>query len=68
VISFSSRGRYPASLSSLAVDEGNAKIFLELDIEKDPNNILVQILPAALKNPKGFKARRLSVALASSRR
>ena len=61
-------GRNRASLSSQAGDEGNAKIFLELCIEKHPNNKLVQMLAAALKNPKGFEARMLSAALASSLR
>lgn len=61
-------GRNPASPSSQAGDEGSAKIFLELGIEKDPNNKLVQMLAAALKNPKGFEARMVNVALASNRR
>jgi hypothetical protein len=64
----SGSGRNPASRSSLAGDEGNAKIFLELGIEKDPNNTRGQMLAAALKNPKGVEARMLSVALASSGR
>ena len=52
----------------LAGDEENAKIFLEYALGKDPNHKMVQLLAAALENPKGIEARMLGIALSVSRR